>query len=118
MAFLRSDPAVPRPWRIFRNHIALTVTDLERSRDFYVRTLGMTVSRSSSTSCFLDFGADFLALFRGNRPEMHPYCYSIRDYSVDSAAQKLRSLGIEPRTEGNRIYFPDPDGLRVQLASS
>jgi len=100
------------------DHIALTVTDLERSREFYVGTLGMTVDRSSSTSCFLDFGDNFLALFRGSRPAMHHYCYSIRDYNVDTAARKLRSMGIEPRTEGSRIYFPDPDGLTVQLASS
>jgi len=100
------------------NHIALTVTDLDRSREFYVKTLGMTVNRSSPNSCFLDFGDSFLALFRGNNPRMHHYCYSVRDYGVEQAARKLRSIGIEPRIEGNRIYFPDPDGLTVQLASA
>jgi hypothetical protein len=28
----------------------------------------------------------------------------------------LRAEGIEPRLAGRRIYFPDPDGLEVQLA--
>ena len=38
------------------NHIALSVTDIPRSRDFYVRHLGLTVTRESASSCFLDCG--------------------------------------------------------------
>ena len=32
------------------------------------------------------------------------------------AAERLRAVGIEPRLRGNRIYFPDADGIEVQLA--
>lgn len=100
------------------NHIALSVTDVERSRDFYVRHLGLEVaSQSLPGSCFLDCGPDFVALFRGSEPGMHHYCYSIPNYSQQDAAERLRAVGIEPSLRGRRIYFPDPDGLTVQLAA-
>lgn len=99
------------------NHIALHVTDIPRARDFYIRHLGMTVTSESAGSCFLRCGEHFVALFRSGTPGMAHYCYSVRDYDVNDAAKKLRSQGIEPRVTGNRIYFPDPDGLTVQLAA-
>ena len=100
------------------NHIALSVTDVECSRDFYVRHLGLTVSSDSAPhNCFLDCGPNFVALFRGQEPGMHHYCYSIVDFDQQEAAQKLRAANIEPDLQDRRIYFPDPDGLTVQLAS-
>lgn len=99
------------------NHIALHVTDIPRSRDFYIRHLGMTIMSESGSSCFLRCGDNFVALFRSSSPGMAHYCYSVEGYSVDSAAERLRGQSIEPRVTGNRIYFPDPDGLTVQLAA-
>ncbi|HVR35728.1 MAG TPA: VOC family protein [Methylomirabilota bacterium] len=100
------------------NHIALRVTDIPRSRDFYLKHLGMEVSRDSASSAFLNFGNNFLALFRGDEAGLDHYCYSVRNYNVDQAEEKLRAAGIENirRTSG-RIYFPDPDNLTVQLAA-
>ena len=99
------------------NHIALSVTDIARSRDFYVKHLGLRVSSESSSSCFLTCGAQFVALFRNREPGMHHYCYGIDDYSVKSAAERLRAQGFTPRIAGNRIYFDDPDGIEVQLSA-
>lgn len=100
------------------NHIALSVSDVARSRDFYVRHLGLPVTSDSSPyNCFLDCGPNFVALFRGRQAGMHHYCYSITEFDQQEAAEKLRSVDIEPDLQGGRIYFPDPDGLTVQLAS-
>jgi hypothetical protein len=99
------------------NHIALSVADVARSADFYIEHLGLEVSSRSQSSAFLNFGDQFLALFRASDPGMHHYCYSVRDYDVNRAAEKLRAVEIQPDIRGNRIYFPDPDGLTVQLAS-
>ncbi|GAB4109545.1 MAG: hypothetical protein Kow001_09720 [Acidobacteriota bacterium] len=98
------------------NHIALRVADIARSRDFYSKHLGLRQVRGGSTSSFLTFGTGFLALFRGE-PGLHHYCFSVDGYSVEDAARKLRQAGIEPDIQGQRIYFPDPDGLIVQLAA-
>ena len=50
---------------------------------------------------------------------MDHYCYAIKNYDVDVAEEKLKAEGLNPRVhrEGGRIYFEDPDGLTVQLAS-
>ncbi len=99
------------------NHIALKVTDIPRSRAFYVKHLGLSVSSESQGSCFLTCGNNFVALFREDEAGLAHYCYSVKDYSVDSAAGKLKAQGLKPRIAGDRIYFDDPDGLEVQLSS-
>lgn len=100
------------------NHIALSVTDVERSREFYVEHLGLRVtSESLPNNSFLDCGDEFLALFRSREAGLAHYCYSIPDYNQREAAERLRGVGLTPSLRGNRIYFPDPDGLVVQLAS-
>jgi catechol-2,3-dioxygenase len=99
------------------NHLALRCTDLPRSRDWYVKHLGMSVSRDSANSCFLNFDHGFLALFKDDTAGMHHYCYSIEDYDVERAVETLNANNLNPRREGNRVYFPDPDGNTVQLAA-
>ena len=100
------------------NHIALSCTDIPRSRDFYIKHLGLTVARQGDNNCFLTCGNNFVALFGADEPGMAHYCYSIKDYDVRDAEAKLKAQGITPDVHDNRIYFPDPDGLTVQLASS
>jgi hypothetical protein len=73
--------------------------------------------RESAGSCFLRCGEHFVALFRGESAGMDHYCYSVDGYTADGAAEKLRAQGIQPRVTAGRIYFPDPDGLTVQLAA-
>lgn len=101
------------------NHIALRVTDVPRSREFYKALLGLEVSRDGGQqNCFLTCGDHFVALFRNQQAGMDHYCYSVADYDVNVAKEKLEQEGLEPRTPAGtgRIYFEDPDGLTVQLA--
>lgn len=99
------------------NHIALRTTDVGRSRDFYVKHLGLSVSREGANNAFLTCGNNFLALFRGDTPGMDHYCYSVKDFDVADAEDKLRAVGMpDIRRTGERIYFSDPDNLTVQLA--
>ena len=100
------------------NHVALSVSDVARSRDFYVEHLGLRVAAQSSRNCFLacETSDNFLALFQSANVGLSHYCFAVEGYSVNVAAERLRARGFEPRVTGNRIYFPDPDGLTVQLA--
>lgn len=50
------------------NHIALRTTDVGRSRDFYVKHLGLSVAREGANNAFLTCGKNFLALFQGDTP--------------------------------------------------
>jgi len=101
------------------HHIALGVSDVARSRDFYMRHLDLEVSSEwLPNQCFLDCGPNFVALFRSSTPGLHHYSYAIPDYDQRRAAERLRAAGLEPHLEGGRIYFDDPDGIVVQLSQA
>jgi catechol 2,3-dioxygenase-like lactoylglutathione lyase family enzyme len=103
------------------DHVALNVKSVPASRDFYVKHLGLKVIRESGDdNCFLGSSGDdfFLTLFKGDHPGLNHYCYAIRGYDAASAEEKLKAAGLKPRREGNRIYFPDLDGITVQVAGS
>ena len=100
------------------NHVALKVTDVARSRDFYKRHLGLGVrSESGDRMCFMNCGKNFVALFRDKKPGLDHYCYTIRDYQPSIAVERLRAVGLSPRRTENRVYFNDPDGITVQVAA-
>ena len=99
------------------DHVALSVTDVARSRRFYERHLGLEVTRDNGAeSCFLSCGKDFLALFRAQDPGLHHYAFSIDDFSADSVVERLEAAGLTPKRRGNRVYFDDPDGIEVQVS--
>ena len=103
------------------NHIALRVTNVPRSREFYIKHLGLSVSRDGGErNCFLNCGKHFVALFKSDKAQMDHYCYSIDNYDVEQCETKLKKEGFEPRVvrPDGRIYFKDPDGLTVQLAKT
>ena len=98
------------------NHVALSVTDVARSRAFYERHLGLTTTSGGSYNSFLRCGSHFLALFRSSAPGLAHYCYTIRDYEPSDAVERLEAARLGPRRSGNRVYFDDPDGLEVQVS--
>ncbi len=100
------------------NHVALNVTDVRRSRDFYQKHLGLPVVRQSDTNCFLGLRKNFLALFQDANPGMNHYCMAIEDYEVGRVTAELERQGLNPARRSNRVYFKDPDGIEVQLSST
>ena len=99
------------------NHIALRVTDIARSRDFYQELFGLPVVRQSDSECFLGLGTNFLALFKGDEPGMDHYCYSIENYDPTTALVKLKSFDLNAWRHDDRVYFEAPDGITIQVAS-
>lgn len=100
------------------NHIALDVTDVSRSRDFYRQHLGLEVMSEGDRNCFLTCGREFVALFKADKPSMNHYCYSIPTYDPDDTVKRLKAAGLSPRRRSDRVYFDDPDGLEVQVAAA
>ena len=92
--------------------MALNVTDVRRSRDFYQKHLGLPVVR------LLGLRKNFLALFQNANPGMNHYCIAIEDYEVGTVTAELERQGLDPARCSNRVYFQDPDGIEVQLSST
>ena len=101
------------------NHLAIRVTNVERSRDFYQKLLGLPVIHEGQDNCFLGLGKNFLTLFRNQNPGLDHYCIAIPKFSADSVMETLKQQGLNPRrpSGSDRVYFPDPDGIEVQLSS-
>lgn len=111
------------------NHVSLSVTDVNRSADFYRRVLGMEIiSRPANGGLNLGLGGEsFLGLYQLQNPgSMHHLCIGVENYDADALAARLQSdHGITARVNrdpanrtsgGDQLYFNDPDGISVQLA--
>ncbi len=110
------------------NHVSLSVSDVNRSAEFYQRVLGMEIiSRPANGGLNMGLGSEsFLGLYQlGNPGSMHHMCIGVDGYNADALAARLTEHGIEGsvnrdpanRTSGgDQLYFNDPDGISVQLA--
>jgi catechol-2,3-dioxygenase len=114
-------------------HVVLKVRDAARSRDFYTRALGLKVAHEDLErgAVFLSFGREHhdLALFQlatgqppdATQPGLHHVAWQLGSFDeLKAAYQELKTLGmaVESTVEHNvtrSIYFPDPDGNRVEL---
>jgi catechol 2,3-dioxygenase-like lactoylglutathione lyase family enzyme len=109
------------------NHVTLSVTDVERSQEFYSRLLGGTMScRSTETdkgakveSATLALPDCFIALFKLGEPKVHHFCVGVENFSIDAALEKLKSDFPESKPtvyRGEELYFRDPDGILGQIS--
>ncbi len=118
----QTQPAAPPPAdsgatfdAIDLNHIALSVRDVERSQKWYEEHLGL---KPMGREGFLTTGKGWLALFQGDKPGLHHYCYSIANYEPAAASARLEAVGLTPKRRGGRVYFDDPDGIECQVAGA
>lgn len=119
------------------HHIAIIVSDYERSKRFYTEILGLKVIqetyRAERNSYKLDLrvdGAGQIELFsfpdpppRASFPEaagLRHLAFAVR--SVDHSKQWLEQQGVEVEpirtdaiTEKRFTFFADPDGLPIEL---
>lgn len=98
------------------NHLALRVTDPDRSQAFYTRHLGMTpLAIGAALPKVLACGPHTVTLFRGDRAEIDHFCFTVSGYDAAKAEARVRAAGLTPEVEDDRVHFRDPDGLRVQV---
>jgi catechol 2,3-dioxygenase-like lactoylglutathione lyase family enzyme len=112
-------------------HVALNVSDVQKSVRFYSDVLGMKLEwMPDPDNAYLTSGEDNLALHKlpaGAKLGIDQLVHHIgvvvrRPEDVDVWAERIRNHGVilvhEPKThrDGARsFYFRDPDGLLIQL---
>jgi catechol 2,3-dioxygenase len=114
-------------------HVVLKVRDAQKSKEFYMRALGLKVANDAPHmgAVFLSFGTQHhdLALFQlatgeapgAAQPGLHHTAWQVGSFEeLQAAYRELGTLGIpvESAIEHNvtrSIYFHDPDGNRVEL---
>ena len=101
------------------NHVTLSVSDIDRSKNFYQKIFGLPVLRQTEKGCNLGLGTSFLGLFRfPTSGAVDHVCIGIQDFQVEPVAAKLRQNGLSPEVEAGQVYFRDPDNIRIQLADA
>ena len=118
------------------DHLALKVTDMEKSLAFYQQVLGLEVLRRSGPSeaggyaAVLRAGDQMLDLF--SRPDfvsadkdtpvgMDHLCLQIDAASIDDVIDVLHQEQVEvfwgpaTRRRSTSVYVYDPDGVHVEL---
>ena len=115
----------------------LVVTDVARSRAWYLDTLGATLYREYGTSVVLSFGGAWLLLVEGGGPtadkpgvtlappadpDRRDNLFTIRVTDCQATFELLRARGAtfltSPLTSGaeTRCFFRDPDGHLFEIS--
>jgi catechol 2,3-dioxygenase-like lactoylglutathione lyase family enzyme len=108
------------------DHVVLWVSDLQRSKEFYIGLLGMRVAHESDWQSFLWCGdSQMVALFQqrdgsdvsGGR-EVNHMALRLESGEYEEVKAMLEAAGCEVsgrRGDPNCLYFADPDGHRLQV---
>ncbi len=107
------------------DHVVLHVSDLERSRKFYLEVLGMTVAHEGTGRAFLHCGSQMIALFQVPDAakleagiDMNHLAVQTDTGTFESVKSELVERGIQVTGrpgDPDCIYFSDPDGHRLQI---
>ena len=107
------------------DHTVLHVSDLARSKSFYMDLLGLTVNHESSWQAFLWCGDQMVVLFEAPQGtpvksgvELNHMALRLESGTYEAVKAHLEQNGcaVTGRPGDDRcIYFNDPDGHRPQL---
>ena len=111
-------------------HISIPVSDIDVSREFYCRHLGMKLLARVRNMVFLDAGGDCVILVGVDRPistagvsDVHQ-AFIVAHDDYEAAVRELRESGVKVEFEedrrggvvnGPRAYFNDPDGNALEI---
>lgn len=107
------------------NHITLSVTNIQRSLQFYRDILGAKPLCKWQHGAYLELGGIWLCLnyqpeFKANpHPDYTHIAWSIEGAEFKSLVAKIISSGAnifqQNSSEGESLYFCDPDGHKLEL---
>ena len=107
------------------NHLTLAVRDVDRAIAFYRYVLGLDLAKSWPGGAYLTAGPLWLCLSHdpNTRTEPHrDYTHAAFDVAAEDFAEmcgRVRKSGAtlwkDNRSEGDSLYFLDPDGHKMEL---
>jgi glyoxylase I family protein len=102
------------------DHVAIAVTDIDRSLAFYSRIFGNTVLKDKNgTRRYLKLGPCYVAI--GSPAQDQPahrvdhICAGVQGYQMPAVKNFLGARGVRARETTVGLYANDPDGLQIQL---
>lgn len=107
------------------NHVTLSVAELPRSLAFYSEVLGMRPAARWTRGAYLLAGDLWVALLvdpharSGPLPEYTHLAFTVPQREFDRLAARVRESGAtifkENQSEGDSLYFLDPDGHKLEI---
>ncbi|MFK7992591.1 MAG: VOC family protein [Granulosicoccus sp.] len=104
------------------NHLTLTVSELDRSFDFYVRLLDFKPEGRWHRGAYLSSGDLWLCLSLGLASPANDYthyAFSVEQGKFNDAVSRLVDAGVitwkKNTSQGLSYYFLDPDGHKLEL---
>jgi catechol 2,3-dioxygenase-like lactoylglutathione lyase family enzyme len=110
------------------NHVTLSIADVERSFGFYTAVLGCQPIAKWPGGAYLLAGDLWIALVADQHTRQGPLleythvALSVAEHNFGPLCQRIRASGAsiwqENRTEGDSLYFADPDGHKLEIHAS
>ena len=103
------------------NHVSVTVSNLERSVEFYRRVFGLSVESEDRANALvqLKLGRSHLSIRRGDKTGVDHFAIGLDRFNRDAVMADLRRRGATPQDgNGAGLHVLDPDGVLVQLIAN
>lgn len=110
------------------NHITLAIRDIESSFEFYTTIVGLTPVAKWPKGAYLLAGETWIALVADPLvrsqalPEYTHIAFHVAPEQFGALAARIRQSGAaiwqENWTEGDSLYFTDPNGHKLEIHSS
>ena len=106
------------------NHLTLAVGDLDTSIAFYRDLLGFALRARWDDGAYLEAGSLWLCLSRDDHVTGSPdatythYAFDVAPHDFEPLARRIRvraPIWKDNRSEGQSLYFLDPDGHKLEL---
>ncbi|HUC70597.1 MAG TPA: VOC family protein [Stellaceae bacterium] len=115
------------------DHLNLTVTDIDRSLEFYRRVLGMEIESMGEARAALHFGQQKIhldaagaAMAMGGEKRMPAHICFITEAPMGEIMAHLEDCGVAVRMQGPRagaigeiqsVYIDDPDQNSIEIST-
>ena len=102
------------------NHVSVTVSDLNRSVEFYKRVFALpVVPQNGANLVQLGVGKQHLSIRQGSPVGVDHFAIGVERFNKDAVIADLKARGATGQdAPGVGFHVKDPDGTQVQLISN